>query len=87
MQPFADKCIVVINKVYQKVKGKPVLDHDGKEVYDLEQEGKVVSSNIEGIKKGMKVIAAFRGGMPIRRLENKKSVTVIFESADIYAIE
>lgn len=87
MKPFDEKCIVLLNKVYLKEKGKPVLDENGEARYDLEQEGKVLSSNIEGIKKGMKVIAAFRGGMPIRKAENKNSVTVIFERQDIYGTE
>lgn len=87
MKPFGDKCIVRIKKIYLKDKGKPVLDENGEARYDLEQEGKVISSNIEGIKKGMTVIAAFRGGMPVRRLEDKKTVTVIFESDDVYGTE
>lgn len=87
MKPFGEKCIVTIDKVYIKEKGKPVLDEKGEPIYDLSQEGKVVSSNIEGLKKGMTVIVAFRGGMPIRKLETKKSVTVIFEAEDVYGAE
>lgn len=87
MKPFGNKCILQIAKVYQKENGKPVINEDGTQRYDLEQEGRVLSSNIEGVKKGMKVLAAFRAGMPITRLENKNSVTVIFEESDIYATE
>ena len=87
MKPFGNRCIVQIQKEYLKDKGKPVLHEDGTPRYDLEQSGKVTSSNIEGIKKGMVVIADFRGGMPVRKEETSKSVTVIFEADEINAIE
>jgi hypothetical protein len=87
MQPFGKKCIVRFEKVYRKEKGKAVADASGVPVYDIDQSGKVLSSGIDGIKKGMVVVAAFRGGMPVQKLEDKKSVTVIFEESDVYAIE
>ena len=86
MKPYGKRCVVLIEKNYLKEKGKQVLGEDGTPKYEIGQEGKVISSNLEGIKKGMNVIANYRGGMPVIRLENKKSVTVIFESDDIHAI-
>jgi hypothetical protein len=86
MKPFGQRCIVIIEKNYIKEKGKQVLLDDGYLKYDLPQEGKVISSNLEGIKKGMTVIANYRGGMPVIKLENKKLVTVIFDADDIYAV-
>ena len=86
MKPYLNKCIVQIEKEYKKEKGKPVILEDGSQAYDLSQEGKVISSNIEGIKKGDIVITNYRGGMPVQKLENKKSVTVIFEEDDVYGI-
>jgi hypothetical protein len=86
MKPYGERCIVLIEKNYLKEKGKPVLLEDGSQKYDLPQEGKVLSSNIEGINKGMIVVANYRGGMPHIKSENKKSVTVIFDADDIHAI-
>lgn len=86
MKPFGNKVIVVIDKEYKKEKGKQIMNEDGLPAYDLNQEGKVKSSGIAEISKGDKIIANYRGGMPIRNLENKKSVTIIFEEEDIYAI-
>jgi hypothetical protein len=85
MKPYGNKCIVLIKKEYLKEKGKPVL-MDGIPKYEIGQEGKVLSSNLDGIKKGMTVICNYRGGMPVIKAEDKKSVMVIFESEDIYAI-
>jgi hypothetical protein len=87
MKPYGNKCIVLVEKEYKKEKGKPVLAEDGTPIYDLAQVGKVLVSNIDGIKKGSKVITNYRGGMPVQKLENKNSLTVIFEADDIYAIE
>jgi len=86
MKPFGRKCIVVIDKEYKKEKGKPILNEDGSQAYDIAQVGKVIASGIEGVKKGDKVITNYRGGMPVQKLENKKSLTVIFEEDDVYAI-
>jgi hypothetical protein len=87
MQPFGLKCIVRFEKVFRKENGKVVLDDNKNPIYDIDQFGKVLSSGIPGIKKGMTIIAAFRGGMPVQKLEDKKSVTVIFEESDVYGIE
>ena len=85
MKPFGDRCIVQIDKQYIKEKGKPVLI-DGIPKYEIGQEGKVLSSNLDGIKKGMIVVCNYRGGMPHIKSENKKSVVVIFDADDIYGI-
>ena len=86
MKPFGERCVVLINKNYIKEKGKPVLMDDGNPKYDIPQEGKVLASGIDGISKGMTVITNYRGGMPVIKSENKKSVTIIFDQDDIYAI-
>ena len=84
-KPFDERCIVKINKRYlTDSKGKQVMN-DGEAVYEQEQEGVVISSNIPGIKRGMNIIPLGRGGVPILKEENKKSYIVIFDRVDIYA--
>jgi hypothetical protein len=86
MKPYGPRAIVLIEKEYLKEKGKPILNDDGTPRYEIGQSGRVLSSNLEGIKKGMKVVCDFRGGFSVRKAENKKSVTVIFEKEEINAI-
>ena len=85
MTPYGNKCVVLIEKQYLKEKGKPILTDTGEPKYEIGQEGKVLSSNLDGIKKGMTIICNYRGGMPVIKAENKKSITVIFEADDVYA--
>ena len=85
-KPFDERCIARIDKRYIFDKKKPVLDDQGNQVYEQEQEGTVISSNIEGIKKGMKIIPLGRGGVPIIKGETKKHYIVVFDREDIYAI-
>lgn len=87
MKPFGKRCIVKINKKYLMQKGKPVLDESGQPVYEQEEEATVLSSNIDGIKKGMKIIPVIRGGVPIRKEETKKYLIVVIEEYDIVATE
>ena len=75
-----------IEKEYIKEKGKQVLNENGTPRYELDQIGRVIESNIEGVKKGMRIVTDFRGGMPYRAAEDKKSVTVIFDEEDVHAI-
>ena len=67
------------------MKKKPTLDELGNQIYEQEQEGVVMSSNIDGIRKGMTVIPLGRGGVPILKEETKKYYIVIFDREDIYA--
>ena len=86
-KPFGKRCIVRIGKRYiMDAKGKQVLN-DGEPVYEQEQEGIVISSNIPKIKKGMKIIPLGRGGVPIIKEENKKGYIVIFDEDDVYAVQ
>jgi hypothetical protein len=86
-KPFDERCIVRIGKRYiLDAKGKQTLN-DGEPIYEQEQEGVVISSNIKGITKGMKIIPLGRGGVPIIKEENKKGYIVIFDRDDIYAYE
>lgn len=86
MKTIGEKAIVLIEKEYLKEKGKPVLNEDGTHRYEIGQEGKVLVSSIEGVKKGDRVICDFRGGFSIMKAENKKSVTVIFDKEEIHAV-
>lgn len=87
MKPFLERCIVRINKIYLKEKGKQIIDDRGKPVYEAEQEATVVSSNIEGIKKGYKIIPLLRGGVPITQLETSKYLMVVLDKDEIYAVK
>lgn len=86
MRPIGEKAIVLIEKEYIKEKGKQIMNEDGSPRYEIGQEGKVLSSNIDGVKKGDKVICDFRGGFSIMKSENKKGVTVIFDKDEIHAV-
>ena len=87
-KPFDARLIAKINKRYlTDAKNKPINDEHGNQIYEQEQEGTVISSNIEGIKKGMKIIPLGRGGVPIIKEENKKYYIVIFDRDDVYACE
>jgi hypothetical protein len=87
-KPFGERVMCKIGKRYIfDAKNKPVLDDSGNPVYEQEQEGTVISSNIPEIKKGMKIIPLGRGGVPIIKEENKKGYVVIFDYEDIYAVE
>jgi len=87
IKPLGNRCLVQLTKKFLSDKGKPVLDEDGSPVYDIEQKAKVVSSNVEGIKKGMTVYPIIRGGVPIRHMENKKYQFVVIDAEDLYASE
>ena len=87
-QPFDNRVIVRVPKHYILGEDKkPVLADDGTPIYEPEQECTVLSSNIEGIKKGMTIIPIIRGGVPIRLEENKKYSVVIIDREDIYAVK
>jgi len=88
MKPYGNRCIVRIAKRFQYgADKKPVISEDGIHIYEPEQEAKVLSSNIPDIKKGMTIIPIIRGGVPIRSLEDKKSVVVSLDGEDIYAVK
>lgn len=86
-KPFDDRVIVKVDKRYiTDDKGKPALADDGTPMYEPQQICTVVSSNIEGIKKGMKVIPLLRGGLPINSSNTKKDYQVILDRRDIYGV-
>lgn len=88
IKPHGERVIVKIMKRYLKEKnGKQMLDENGVEVYDQEQDAKVMSSNIDGIKRGMTVYPVIRGGVPIYKQETKKHTIVVIDKEDIYATE
>lgn len=87
-KPFDERVIVKVDKRYiTDAKGKPVLADDGTQIYEPQQKVTVLSSNIAGIKKGMKIIPLLRGGLPINSEDSKKSFTVILDRRDVYGIE
>lgn len=83
-KPLGNRCILKINKRYIMQKGKQVLGEDGNPIYDLEEVATVMSSNVEGISRGDKVIPIIRGGVPIRTEETKKFIVTIIDEMDIY---
>jgi len=87
IKPNGNRCVLQMTKKYIQDKGKPVLDEDGQPRYVIEQAAKVLSSNVEGIKKGMTVYPIIRGGVPIYHLENKKCQVVVIDNEDLYAVE
>lgn len=87
-KPFDERVIVKVDKRYiTDDKGKPVLSDDGKQIYEPQQECTVLSSNIEGIKKGDRIIPVLRGGLPINSEDNKKYSVIILDRQDIYGIK
>jgi hypothetical protein len=85
-KPFDERVIVRVDKRYiSDGEGKPVLADDGTPIYEPMQECTVLSSNIDGIKKGMKIIPLLRGGLPINSEDNKKYSVIILDRQDIYA--
>lgn len=87
IKPNGNRAVLQMTKKYITDKGKPVLDEDGQPRYMIEQPAKVLSSNIEGLKKGTIVYPIIRGGVPIYHLENKKVQVVVIDEEDIYARE
>jgi hypothetical protein len=87
-KPLGNRAIIRVTKhfIFDAEK-KPVLADDGNQIYEPEQEAKVIVSNIEGIKKGMTVIPILRGGVPIRLTDTKKTYDVIIDADDIYGIK
>ena len=87
-KPFDERVIVRVDKRYiQDDKGKQVLADDGTAIYEPQQECTVIASNIEGIKKGMKIIPLLRGGLPINSEDNKKFSVIILDRQDVYAVK
>lgn len=84
-KPLGNRCILKINKKYLFEGKKPIFDDSGSQAFDIEKEGTVMVSNIEGLKKGMVVIPIIRGGVPITSEENKKHIVLVIDSDDIYA--
>ena len=80
--------LVRINKRYLKdKKGKPLLDENNNQVFDQDQEAKILFSNIPELKKGQIIYPVIRGGVPIYKNETSKYLDVIIDEEDIYAYE
>ena len=87
-KPFDERVIVRVDKRYiTDEKGKTLLADDGTPIHEPQQICTVLSSNIEGIKKGMKIIPLLRGGLPINNSNTKKDYQVIIDRRDIYGID
>jgi hypothetical protein len=87
-KPYGNRCVVRIKKHYiTDENGKSAIGDDGTPIYEPEQEAKVLSSNIPEIKKGMIIVPIIRGGVPLRKMEDKKSVVISLDAEDIYAVE
>ncbi len=84
-KPLGNRAIVRFNKKYLFDGKKPILDERGQHAFEEENEGTVIASNIEGIKKGAEVVAIIRGGVPIRSAETKKFVILSIDFDDLYA--
>jgi len=89
IKPHGNRVLVRINKRYLTEGGtkKPMLDENGTQVYDQEQEAKILVSNVKGLMKGQIIYPVIRGGVPIYKKETKKFIEVIIDSEDIYAYE
>ena len=87
IQANGNRAVLQLTKEYLTEKGKSVTGDDGQPRFNTKQAAKVLSSNIEGIKKGMTVYPIIRGGVPIYHLEDKKKQVVIIDAEDIYGIE
>lgn len=87
VKPNGNRAVLQLSKKYIFDGKKPVMDEDGNQRYIIEQPAKVLSSNIEGLKKGMTVYPIIRGGVPIYHMENKKYQVVVIDNEDIYGVE
>lgn len=87
-KPLGERVIAKVSKRYiMDAKNKPVLSDDGAPIYEPEQEAVVLSSNIEGLKKGSIIVPILRGGVPINKEDKKDSFTVILDKEDIYGVK
>lgn len=59
--------------------------HTNKEgVEEIEQEAKVLDSNVEGVKKGDTVFFNQYGAVSVNSLKTKKDMVLIVDAEDIY---
>lgn len=49
------------------------------------QEGKVMASNVEGVKKGQTVFFNPYGAVSVNSLKTKKAIVLIVDAEDVYA--
>lgn len=68
------------NRVFLKVNIR--VDKNGNEVID--QEAKVVESNMEGIKKGDTVFFNQYGAVSVNSMKTKKNIFLIVDAEDVY---
>jgi len=68
------------NRVFLKV--KLYVDKDG--VEQVEQEAKVVESNMEGVNKGDTVFFNQFGAVSVNSLKTKKHIFLIVDAEDVY---
>lgn len=87
IKPNGNRAILQLTKRYLMDKGKPAVDAEGNQQFTTDQGAKVLSSNIQGIKKGMTVYPIIRGGVPLYHLETKKVQVIVVDNEDIYAVD
>lgn len=68
------------NRVFLKVAIR--TDKDGNE--EIDQEAKVVDSNMEGVKKGDTVFFNQYGAVSVNSMKTKKHIFLIVDSEDVY---
>lgn len=88
LRPLGNRVVLQMNKVYLKdAKKKPMLDEYGNHSFKSEEYGTVLSSNVDGIKKGSKIYPIIRGGVPLNHLETKNHQVIVIDFEDCYAQE
>ena len=71
------------NRVFLKVNIK--TDKDGNEI--IEQEAKVIESNVDDVKKGDTVFFNQYGAVSVNSMKTKKNIFLIVDLEDIYAVQ
>jgi|WetSurMetagenome_2_1015567.scaffolds.fasta_scaffold390450_3 co-chaperonin GroES (HSP10) len=71
------------SRVFLKVNIK--TDKDGNEI--IEQEAKVIESNVDDVKKGDTVFFNQYGAVSVNSMKTKKNIFLIVDAEDIYAVQ
>ena len=71
------------NRLFLKVNIR--TDKDGNE--EIDQEAKVVESNMEGVKKGDTVFFNQYGAVSVNSMKTKKHIFLIVDAEDVYGLQ